>query len=249
MQYRPISLTDPGDDDAVLRRGYHGSARDLIGSYIVPAKDVPGGAGGYPGVRANHPVSPQNHTNYVVRNALLPGMNQESSDEWARDQAWVWAGNASHNINPNSPQNAGTANGRPRVYEVEAEGPVGADPNIVVDAENAVQRGSIPMAADRLRVVDTDWVPPGEKNPRLPEINWNRHGIPNVSDLMAVNAEHLSFQDADERAELIRGRAGQKPKRKRTPESREKRQGRSFRNKQAKAREAGQLTLPGFEDV
>jgi hypothetical protein len=136
-----INSFDPTEiPEAQFDRGYHGSRFPLVGTHIDPLRAP----------TKNFGISSDEHINYIWDN---PRTRSIQSRNYNEEDAWRWA-------------NYNSLAGRPRVYEVLAEGSVARDSNIPGDdprdiwMDMPLGNPTVPMAARRAEVLDTIWIPP-----------------------------------------------------------------------------------------
>src|SRR6478736_6204035 len=170
MAYKPTPFPASISQDQ-FRHGYHGTSHDLVGTHINPEV----GAG-----RKAWDMSSDTHVNYEAANAQPVQPSDDAKGE-AERAAWGWAVSGAATDYESVPR-------RSRVYEGEAEGRIGGDPNMDSHPTSWVRDGGsrtpnrAPMAAKSFKVTGTVWTPPPGKYEQMggagvqgtiPHVNWN----------------------------------------------------------------------------
>lgn len=272
-----VDAEEPYPLTVEARTGFHGSNRDLRGTHILSAAERRGRG---IDVAVNWQGSSSDQfVNYW--HGMERGFGGNARER-ALDNAWNWATDAEFNGDFDASVGA---EGRPRVYEGVAEGVHGADPNLLddylteTDRHDEQQRGTHdvplnweltedllgnsqgapPMAAERFRVTDTHWIPPGQPGKAvqgtLPGVNWNQFGAPNVGnpeDVAGFTPRNYGSSAAGLSEDDVR-HANRRAREQRVREQRALEAdhgpgtlGSDVRDAERRSVEAGQMRLPGF---
>lgn len=271
-----VDAEEPYPLTVEARTGFHGSNRDLRGTHVVSAAERR--ARGIDVAVNWQGSSSDQFVNYW--HGTERGFGGDARER-AENSAWNWATDAEFNGDIDGTVGA---EGRPRVYEGVAEGVHGADPHLLDDYLTETDRhdehqrgthdvpmhwelteellgnsrGAPPMAAERFRVTDTHWIPPGKAGKAvqgtLPHVNWNQFGAPNVGNPEDVAGFSLENYGAGA-AGLTEDDIGHARRRAlaakhRDREAQEVDHGPALpnaaRDTERRSEEAGQMRLPGF---
>ena len=257
----PYPLTNSHPDQ--YRHGFHGSRHDLQGDEVLSAAmrrekgiDVP--------MEWPHDSSDQ-FVNYWHGMPKWDRDGESDAPERAELEAWDWASRRDEDVLSRA--------GRPRVYEGEAKGIVGADANLMrqylfeSDPDDPYLRGThdaplnwelteelqdstegaMPMGAESFKVADTHWIPPGKAGKAvqgtLPHVNWNQFGAPNVGNPEDVA---VGLSTYDHGVALERSVDARKARDRAKQVDHGPALPNASRDAERRSVEAGQMRLPGF---